>query len=304
MTWNTENIDALRNALRSELEGLDVQHLDFIGEGFRSIVAETDDHIILIGKHPGSAESFKKEYTLLPGIAKSLPCEVPRPDYFAESELFPYGVMGYPKICGVVLSMENIDEANLQNVSAEVAEFLVALHNLDTRPLGLNQPDYLEQDRQLRDHVLPTLERVMERREFNLIDRWWKEYLENEDNFRFDPAFGHGDLWYENLILSQNLQHIVGVIDFEACGLRDPASDFAPLNHLSLDFCREVSSIYAKQKGLDLVPFDKCIQRHWEKREFGGIRYSIKNGDQDELNDSIRKLRRGPILSGGLDRGL
>ncbi len=35
-----------------------------------------------------------------------------------------------------------------------------------------------------------------------------------------------------------------------------------------------------------------------QRREFGGIRISLELGDEEELAESVAKLRAGPILSG------
>jgi len=305
MSWTSQNIDELQTSLRKELGKLEVQSLKLIGEGFRSIAAETDDHIVLVGKHQDASKSFRRDHAILPKIAGSLPIEVPSPDYFIESsESFPFGVLCYPKIRGTVITKGIIREINLQNLTGEIAGFLVALHSVNTDSLELTLLDIFEENQQLRDHILPTLEQILDRRERNLVVRWWKEYLENDDHFKFKPVLVHGDLWYENLILTQNLQNLVGVIDFEACGLRDPAADFAPLMHLGLCFCQDVFFAYSKDRENDSVAFHKRIQLHWERREFGGIRYSILNDDRKELADSIQKLRQGPILNGAFERAL
>ena len=39
------------------------------------------------------------------------------------------------------------------------------------------------------------------------------------------------------------------------------------------------------------------VQWHWELREFGGIRGAVELDDREELEDSIRKLRAGPVLA-------
>jgi aminoglycoside phosphotransferase (APT) family kinase protein len=280
--------------------------LKLIGEGFRSIAIEADgQYIVLIGKHSKSSEAFLQDKVILPQIADLLPCEIPTPQYFIESsEAFPFGVLCYPKIDGITLTKELIRKTNLPILALDIANFLVALHGLDARLFGLEHPDLFEEDQKLKKDVLPTLKRILSTSEQTLVVEWWKVYQEGEENFMFEPSLIHGDLWYENFLLEKDLQHLVGIIDFEACRLGDPASDFAPLYYLGSDFLEAVFSDYASKREVDLAAFRKRIQRHWEKREFGGIRYSIQNNDESELHDSIKKIRRGPILNGAFEREL
>ncbi len=231
--------------------------------------------------------------------------QIPTPQYFIESsEAFPFGVLCYPKIDGITLTKELIRKTNLPILALDIANFLVALHGLDARSFGLEHPDLFEEDQKLKKDVLPTLKRILSTSEQTLVVEWWKVYQEGEENFMFEPSLIHGDLWYENFLLEKDLQHLVGIIDFEACRLGDPASDFAPLYYLGSDFLEAVFSDYASKREVDLAAFRKRIQRHWEKREFGGIRYSIQNNDESELHDSIKKIRRGPILNGAFEREL
>ena len=39
------------------------------------------------------------------------------------------------------------------------------------------------------------------------------------------------------------------------------------------------------------------MRRLWEVREFGGVQFAVCFDDVEEFEDSVAKLRRGPILS-------
>ncbi len=43
--------------------------------------------------------------------------------------------------------------------------------------------------------------------------------------------------------------------------------------------------------------FERRISRHWELREFDGIRFAVRQADAAEFADGVRKLRRGPVLA-------
>ena len=43
--------------------------------------------------------------------------------------------------------------------------------------------------------------------------------------------------------------------------------------------------------------FAHRLQRYWELREFEGIQFAVVHADEDELADSLDKLRRGAVLN-------
>jgi aminoglycoside phosphotransferase (APT) family kinase protein len=302
MTRALPNNDVPEASIRSELGELSTSGLKQIGGGFRSIAFESTSHIILVGKHPGASESFRREHRILPDIAEALPVDIPIPDFLIESSsAFPHGLMCYPRIIGTVLTKENIPKANLTNLALETAGFLTSLHSIDISTFELDQPDIRLETKLLRDETLPILKQSLNDREYDLVFRWWTSYIDSEDNFTFDPVFIHGDLWYENLILTEDLQHLAGVIDFEACGLKDPAADFAPLTYLGTSFCESVLSEYLRLcngRKIDNAAFSRRIKCYAETREFGGLRYAIEHDNGKELEDSLHKLRNGTILNG------
>ena len=66
-----------------------------------------------------------------------------------------------------------------------------------------------------------------------------KEYFEYINNFE-DFHYTHGDFWQENLIISEDYQHLVGVIDFDNFGINDIARDYAALFNLGDDFINKI----------------------------------------------------------------
>ena len=56
------------------------------------------------------------------------------------------------------------------------------------------------------------------------------------------PRLLHGDLWCENILLSPDLSHMVGVVDFEQIRIGDPVSEFAALRYVGDEFVDRVRS--------------------------------------------------------------
>lgn len=296
MTHNTVQI---KSNLRQSFPGLEVEDVVIMGEGFRSVAVGVDDRLVfLIGKHERAAKGFEREFEILPRIATALPVQIPNPEHFIkQSETFPFGVLGYPKIQGRTLTKALIPEVDLKKLARDVALLLAELHGFNFGSCDLESPRFFEEDRKLMNDVLPALKRLLPKNEYVLIENWWQSYLGDDANFEFEPVFIHGDLWYENFILDAELKRLVGVVDFEACGLGDIAREFAPLSYLGAEFLNTVVSNYASQKEIDGDGLKKRIQDQWARREFGGVRYSMVQDDEDELWDSIKKIKQGPIFN-------
>lgn len=297
MSKITRNTDKIKKELSKFLD-FKINNIKIIGEGFRSIAIEVNDEFVfLIGKVPQASKTFSKEYKILPHIQNST-YKIPCPKWYIEStNELSYGFLGYTKIEGIILTQKLIEKTNLQNLAKDVASFLVELHSLDVNNLKLESPNFFDDDKKLYDSILPTLKQIFTKNEYALIVQWWEMYLNEKTNFNFSPKFVHGDVWPENFVIDKNLQHLIGIIDFEACGLGNPACDFAPLNYIGSDFLENVLLSYTEKVGIDDLTLRQRIDRQWEKREFGGLLYAIENNDEEELHDSIMKIRKGPILS-------
>ena len=113
---------------------------------------------------------------------------------------------------------------------------------------------------------------------------------------RFRPAVTHGDFWYENLIVDDQAAHIAGVVDWEHAVIGDRAQDLATQN-LGSEFTEAVLRVY-RELGGRLDDEDRYrIRRLWELRHFYGVLYGIRFKDEEEIVDSIRKLREGSVLT-------
>ena len=77
-----------------------------LGSGFNSIAVETGGGLVFrIAKTEGTAQRFARERRLMPVLRAHLPVAVPDPRWLVErSEAFPFGVAGYPKLAGRILT--------------------------------------------------------------------------------------------------------------------------------------------------------------------------------------------------------
>ena len=90
---------------------------------------------------------------------------------------------------------------------------------------------------------------------------------------------------------------MLGVLDFENTAVGDPAQDFAALLYLGRPFAEGVIAAYQLGGGQLGENFDHRLEQLWAVREFGGVQFSVRYDDPEELQDSVQKLRNGPILA-------
>jgi aminoglycoside phosphotransferase (APT) family kinase protein len=279
--------DELAAQLQQAFPDLKVSPLRLLDVGFGSTVVETADGVVLrIARHARAAKGHAREARLLPQLQGRLPAAIPDPCWRSEpGELFSFGVIGYRKLPGKPLAPADANET----IAADIAAFIEQLHDV----ADVDAPSYLTDPvRELHDTTTDVLRRMLSPDELDRLMSWWDDLRADERFGRFQPRLRHGDLWYENLLVTEG--RLVGVIDWGTAEFGDPAEDFDTLRHIGDDFAEAVLAAYPHADS-DLR---HRIQRHWELREFWGIFLALELGDEDELHDAVRKLRAGPVLAG------
>jgi aminoglycoside phosphotransferase (APT) family kinase protein len=292
-------LPAIAAALQRAFPGLTtVAPLSILGEGFSSRVVETPGGVVFrIPRTPEAGARYAREALLLPLLKPYLPVTIPEPHWFlAACDGFPHGVIGYPKLPGCSLDLPDLRDPSLHPAYAvQIAAVLLALHQIP--PASLPDPwhdPYLTWQRQA-DTVLPVLKDRLKAGEYRRVAAWWGEFLADKTLRDYVPAVVHGDFWFGNLLAEDG--RITGLVDFENLALGDPAVDFAALLYLGEDFYRQVLAAYLQQGGAVDPGFEHRLRAMWAVREFSGLDYAIRYDDPIELEDSLLKLRRGPILS-------
>lgn len=300
------NLTAIGQALQRAFPGLsEISPLQLIGWGFSSWVVETAGGVVFrIGRSAEVGERYAREVQALPRLKPYLPVDIPQPVwYLPASGDFPYGLMGYPKLPGNPLDFASVTSLRRERELAEqMAQILLALHRVPLEILPFKEdPDgnYRRWKAQYA-YVKPTLRAALKPDEYRLVNSWWEAFLEDSAMRRYNPVFQHGDFWFGNFLSEGG--RITGLLDFENMSAGDPAVDFTPLLYLGERFYRQVLRFYQESGGAGDAGFEHRLRQWWALREFSGLEWSIRRNDREELEDSIAKIRRGPILHpAGLD---
>src|SRR5947209_1838611 len=106
-----------------------LEPITVLGSGFRSIVFEAAGaRIFRVGKNMEAAVGYAKEARLLPLLQSQLPVPVPSPRWYAEpAHLFPFGVIGYPKVPGEPLAPD-LPNTLTRPLAAQLGQIMRALH--------------------------------------------------------------------------------------------------------------------------------------------------------------------------------
>jgi aminoglycoside 2''-phosphotransferase len=299
-----EAIVDIERRLVERFPQLEVAPLRHLETGFGSIVVETADGVIFrLARHEWAAAGHAREAKLLPVLRDRLPLAVPQPRWYVEPGTpgIAYGAIGYRRLPGTPLSPERAEELGKETLTRQIAAFLLALHRFpaeEAEALGVPPADRDEDGlRAFRDEVLPPLENALAADEYRIVRAWWDRLLADPEIRRFRPTLRHGDLWYDHLLVDERSGRLLGVVDWEAAALGDPARDFAVQYHLGDEFAEATLAAYAAQGGDVDKSLRHRIRRQWELREFGGIRAAVELNDDEEFVDAIRKLKTGPLLA-------
>lgn len=265
--------------------------------GFSSWILASDRIIVRIPKDRKAADRQAAMTSTLPVIAPLIPITVPR--FLATippSPALPFGASVLARIPGVPMRTGHAGRA----VVEALGRFLVNLHAI--RPARLSVAVRCRADvDEARDiamtTALPFLHTALSPPDYDRIVSWWTSYTVHRKEARFTSSLVHGDLWYGNILVDPAHSRITGILDWEEMASDDPAQDFATLRHSGNAFSDDVLDAYARAGG----PVDDALltrrEWHWQAREIIGIATAIATGDESEIDDTLRKLTNGPVLS-------
>lgn len=202
---------------------LPVQKLDDLGtDNWLFRLGET--YIVRYPKNENASKQLLKEFSILKKLCPRLPIETPAPIALKEAgsqHSFPLGV--YHWIEGVPYKLSALQHdfsavetmvhfiASLQRINPEGGSPPSRSNNFRGVPLAQREEETRQYLRQFPGH-----------HDSHVLSKIW-EFLKNAPVWDNPLVWIHGDLHWGNVLTRSN--RIVGVIDFGALGLGDPATD-------------------------------------------------------------------------------
>lgn len=270
--------------------------LEPIADGYSATILRTDSGIAV--RVPKTARAGERQLrTISPQrrLARILPVPVPLPLWaLPMGDPFPFGVAGYTWLDGEPLAGGGGDPA----IADQLGRTLATLHRIDTGGFNRSLPgrDDVESERErIVEIAAGYLHTVEPPDTMDRLATWWDACRDALAAATYAPTLVHGDLWYGNLLVSDDGQRISGILDWENLAVDDPARDFATLMHSGEAFTQAVMDAYERAGGvLDQALIDRALW-HWEFRELTGIALAVDAGNVAETHDAVRKLREGPL---------
>lgn len=270
-------------------EVVDWPTLKPLGEGFGSLVVESG-LVWRIAKNAVVAKNHQKEWKLLPLLRDQIDLQIPQPAHYVEATPdFPFGVIGYAKIEGTILS----PDAVTPKTAAQIAKFLYQLHHITLDTDLENVTPTPASLAQMQAITAPYLQAHLNSAEYGRIERWWAESVAFWEANAPKLVLIHGDAWYENFVIDAE-NNIVGVLDFENVAVGDAAVDFVPQGYISTEFAQAVIREYVILGGDVGQQLDERMRRLAGLRELGGLVYGLETGAVDA--DTLDKIRNTAIV--------
>lgn len=257
MAFETERQTSYVETIRAVYPGIDVRSARQLAHdgAFNDILIVNDD---LVFRFPRSAEnipSFLREIQLLAKLQGYLPLSIPDPIYTSAATTRLGNVfMGYRLIPGEPLYPELMNsisnEATIQRLARQLADFLSILHQQTPSTLGLDLP---MQDMpgwvgtfftEVREHLFP----FMRGEACLALTGHLDGYFKTPDLQRYPPAIIHGDFGGSNILFDND--QISGILDFSSAGYGDPALDIAAVSTYGEPFFGTFCQLYAVSESL------------------------------------------------------
>lgn len=287
-------LSEIEDSLERLFPTLAVRPLRELDVGFGSVVVETADGVVFrVARSVETAAGHRLETALLPALVDWLPAAVPVPEWHVEPGRggLAFGAIGYPKLAGETLSPDLVGVRSA-GLAAELAEFFRRLHAFpvtEAERLGVPRARTWQATVDGARRVLPLLAERLTAGECGVLAAWCDEAAADDVMRRAIPALRHGDPWYGNVLVFDEPPRLAGVLDWEGARLGDPAADLAAQFHLGDAFAAAILEEYAADGNLR-----HRVRRFWEIREFPDRTTHLN--DPAELDESVEKLRAGPIL--------
>ena len=189
-----------------------------------------------------TAQQVGREHDWLPVLARHLPVKLPDPVAVGEPDLgYPFRWLVYRWIEGEDAGVGEVGDWD--DLARDVAEFVQELQLVDAE----GAPSARKRGRGLEPHNEAVRVAIQAMGAAVDVDRAlavWDEAL-HADTWAGPPVWVHGDLLPGNLLVRDG--RLVGVIDWSATGVGDPACD----TMLAWTMPSEARAVYRETLGLD-----------------------------------------------------
>ncbi len=271
--------------MKSLKKYLNYETIKFLNEGFRSRAYNIDNkYIFLEGINENSYISFKDDKDKLDFLKDKINnIDIPKDVILIEKDAeFKFGGLIYPMIKGKVFNYDEINKYNLNAIAKSLSDFLNQLHSIKTK---YNKKEIIDKERESINYNVSLLKKYLNNAELDKVLKWKEKYFKYLSSIK-SLSLVHGDLWYENLILSQDGKALNGIIDFENMTTFIREVDLVPTLYINEEFLDKILKNYkfkVKKEEIYLL---------YQRREIISFKFMADNFPEeiDEQLDKIKEI--------------
>jgi aminoglycoside phosphotransferase (APT) family kinase protein len=297
MVWSKPETDEIRAALRPVSPAPADATIEFLAEGWGSWAFRAGDYVLRFPKIEAMVDEYRKELSLMPVLAPTLPVPVSVPDLFLEHGPNGTPFIGHKALPGVLLFESGIKPG--PGFGRKLGGFLRSLHSFPaSRVIDLGVPLHDgPRVRELRgaqyEDVLRRVASLVSCEARTHIEHEFETYLNDPRNFDFEPVLVHSDL-DSNILVDADTGELTGVIDFGdavvgslALDLWMPVYGFQRLGIASqTEECLGAAGVDEEQVDA-MMPELRFLEFRWPLLD---ILYGLDSGQPDFVEGGIRAL--------------
>ena len=280
---------------------LHIEHIIPNTEGWVYFIAEVNgEYIFRFPRSPEANKHLNIEAAILPGIGSWVELPVPQFEFICKKNSdYPWMFVGYPKIPGIPLTKTLLNSTDPNQSAKDLGLFLTQLHSFPVEQARQAKVPFFDSAQwrtlyekfyqQIKTEIFPVLDIPLQTHLTSLFQK----FLENDQNFHFQPTLIHRDLGEEHILWDPSAKRITGIIDWNDVSIGDPFFDFTDIfGSYGEKFTKRVVEHYPRP--LDDTIFDR-IQFYSKIGWCHCIFYAEMIKDQKLLEESIQQLQSAVI---------
>ncbi|MEK6947715.1 MAG: aminoglycoside phosphotransferase family protein [Nanoarchaeota archaeon] len=221
------NINEVKDAIKKNFPDLKVKEIKYFASG-----CDNDTYFInkkYLLRYPKHKRSINHiESLLLPKLEKYISIKIPKVIYSGKYKNKSF--MIYEPVKGKELDKEifkKLSEEEKRVIFYEVIKFLRELQSFpieSATECGVKITDFREHFKKLLINARKKIFPRLSKEEIKKVEQIFKEYFNNELNFKYKPSLLHSDLSIDHVFIDKK-NKVSGIIDFGDVGIGDPDYD-------------------------------------------------------------------------------
>ncbi|MFW9996349.1 MAG: phosphotransferase family protein, partial [Candidatus Odinarchaeota archaeon] len=238
---------------------------------------------------------INREAKFLDQIFDLISLRIPKPIYVSSDPENPF--VGYEKIDGISLSrcFSKIAKEGQINIAKQLGMFLSELHSpgiyqrastIWKRARDFSSDLFRSEWQNRFDKIQDIAYPLLNSDQKSWVTRLFQEFLNEKDNFDFNPVVVHGDFDTSNILVNPTTCQVTGIIDFEESNIYDPAVDFL-FYELDDSFLEHVLASY---NGFKDAYFKRRMRFYYCRSGLIYITYGLENDLEPMVDYGLQLL--------------